>query len=149
NQLKDEFLAVMSHELKHPLNLIYANAELLTRLPDVQASPLGRRAAQVIQRAVLSQAKIIDDLLDLSRLHTGKLRLVRSRVDWRRVVETVVEGCAENAETQRITLALQHGPSVWLEADEVRIEQIVWNLVSNAIKFTPEGGRVEVSLEVR
>lgn len=148
NQLKDEFLAVMSHELKHPLNLIYANAELLTRLPDVQASPLGQRAAQVIQRAVLSQAKIIDDLLDLSRLHTGKLRLVRTRVDWRRVVETVAEACAETAQAQGVALALAPGPSVWLDADEVRIEQIVWNLVSNAVKFTPEGGHVDVSLEL-
>ncbi|TSH95801.1 response regulator [Verticiella sediminum] len=147
NQLKDEFLAVMSHELKHPLNLIYANAELLTRLPEVQSSALGQRAAQVIQRSVLGQAKIIDDLLDLSRLHTGKLRLAAASVEWRRVVETVVQASRAEAEEQGVTLVLEPGPEVWLNADEVRIEQIVWNLVSNAIKFTPRGGTVAVSVE--
>ena len=80
NELKDEFLAVMSHELKHPLNLIQVNAELLTRLPEAAEHPSGRgRSATTIRRAVEQPGQIIDDLLDLSRIRTGKLRLQPGR----------------------------------------------------------------------
>lgn len=145
--LKDEFLAVMSHELKHPLNLIQINAELLSRLPEVRDAPAVARAADVIRRTVVSQAKIIDDLLDLSRLHTGKLTLQRETVNWATIVAAVVDAVREDAQSLGLALTMQiDDAAALIDADAVRVEQIVWNLVSNALKFTPPGGSVELRL---
>lgn len=147
--LKDEFLAVMSHELKHPLNLIHVNAELLARLPEVRNSPAVARAAEVIRRTVLNQAKIIDDLLDLSRIRTGKLALSRVPVQWAVIINQVLDAIASDATTQKLTLRSQLDPAASsILADPVRVEQIVWNLLSNALKFTPPGGAIEVRLTV-
>lgn len=147
--LKDEFLAVMSHELKHPLNLIHVNAELLARLPEVRSVPAVTRAAEVIRRTVLNQAKIIDDLLDLSRVSTGKLALARVPVQWAGIVKHVLDAIASDAESQNLTLCSDLDPAASeIVADPVRIEQIVWNLLSNALKFTPPGGTVTVRLWV-
>jgi two-component system, chemotaxis family, CheB/CheR fusion protein len=145
--LKDEFLAVMSHELKHPLNLINVNADLLTRLKGVRELPAAARAAETIQRAVAGQARIIDDLLDLSRLHTGKLTLSLSEVD---IVELVREAVAlvqadSSTSELNIEMALPDA-SVPVLADPIRVEQMVWNLLGNAIKFTPAGGSVRIEL---
>ncbi|WP_298231648.1 chemotaxis protein CheB [uncultured Azohydromonas sp.] len=149
NELKNEFLAVLSHELKNPLNLIQLSAELLLRLPEGRALPAVVRAAETIQRTVRSQAQIIDDLLDLSRLHTGKLALHRAAMDWAATVHTIAGALQEEAATRQVTLsvALPEAPVV-LDADPVRMEQVVWNLLSNALKFTPAGGRVDVTLRM-
>ncbi len=149
NEIKDEFLAVLSHELKNPLNLIQLSAELLLRLPEARALPVVTRAAETIQRTVRSQAQIIDDLLDLSRLHTGKLALHRAAMDWSATVHTIAGAMQEEAATRQVALAvsLPEGPVV-LDADPVRMEQVVWNLLSNALKFTPAGGRVDVALRM-
>lgn len=145
--LKDQFLAVMSHELKQPLNLIHINAEMLLRLPEVRNSPVAAKAAGVIQRSILSQAKIIDDLLDLSRLSTGKLTLALSAVDLAAALNAIVEVAQGDATAGKLKLSLSGSESpVIIHADPVRVEQIVWNLLSNAIKFTPEGGSVTVTL---
>lgn len=148
NQLKDEYLAVMSHELKHPLNLIYVNAELLTHLPEVRNSQAASKSVSTIQRAVLNQVKIIDDLLDLSRIHTGKLTLNRTRLDAVTVVRNVVDNARSEAAQAGLELQL-HTPdhALVLEADEVRLEQIVWNLLSNSLKFTPAGGFISVRID--
>lgn len=148
NQLKDEYLAVMSHELKHPLNLIYVNAELLTHLPEVRNSQAATKSVSTIQRAVLNQVKIIDDLLDLSRIHTGKLTLNRTRLDAVTVVRNVVDNARSEAAQAGLELQL-HTPdhALVLEADEVRLEQIVWNLLSNSLKFTPAGGFISVRID--
>ncbi len=148
NQLKDEYLAVMSHELKHPLNLIYVNAELLTHLPEVRNSQAASKSVSTIQRAVLNQVKIIDDLLDLSRIHTGKLTLNRTRLDAVTVVRNVVDNARSEAAQAGLELQL-HTPdhALVLEADEVRLEQIVWNLLSNSLKFTPAGGFISVRVD--
>ncbi len=147
--LKDEFLAVMSHELKHPLNLIHVNAELLTRLPEARNHPAVARAANVIRRTVFSQAKIIDDLLDLSRLHTGKLSLSFARIDWAGIIERVVEAVRPDAEAKGLELVTGlDSRAAMVMADWVRVEQIIWNLLSNALKFTPRGGRVRVGLAI-
>lgn len=148
NQLKDEYLAVMSHELKHPLNLIYVNAELLTHLPEVRNSQAATKSVSTIQRAVLNQVKIIDDLLDLSRIHTGKLTLNRTRLDAVTVVRNVVDNARSEAAQAGLELQL-HTPdhALVLEADEVRLEQIVWNLLSNSLKFTPAGGFISVRVD--
>ena len=145
--LKDEFLAVMSHELKHPLNLIHVNAELLTRLPEVRDKPAVARAADVIRRTVLSQAKIIDDLLDLSRMRTGKLSLNFAAVEWAPIIERLVEAVQVDTRAKHLQLRTELDPDASLVfADPVRVEQIVWNLISNALKFTPEGGAITIRL---
>ncbi|HSW04297.1 chemotaxis protein CheB [Aquabacterium sp.] len=149
SSLKDEFLAVMSHELKHPLNLIHTNAELLTRSPESRAVPTVLRAAQAIQRAACSQAKIIDDLLDLSRMRTGKLALHLEAISLDEVADAIVQAAAQEAGDRRVALNLQvDGRPLPVEGDRVRLEQIIWNLLSNALKFTPEGGRVDVTLGI-
>jgi two-component system CheB/CheR fusion protein len=147
SELKDEFLAVMSHELKNPLNLIQLNADLLVRLPEARDLPAVQRAAAIIRRTVVSQAQIIDDLLDLSRFNTGKLALNRTAVDWTAVVDTIVHAMRDEAAGRGVTLsALPPHEPLLVDADPVRVEQIVWNLVANAVKFTPAGGSVTVSL---
>ncbi|AKJ27711.1 chemotaxis protein CheB [Caldimonas brevitalea] len=148
SESKDEFLAIMSHELKNPLNLIQMNAELLTRLPEARAVPSVVQAAETIHRTVLSQAQIIDDLLDLSRLNTGKLTLRLSRVDCVAIVRRIGKAVEADAARKKLDLRLElPDEPVVLHADPVRVEQVVWNLASNAIKFTPRGGTVTLRLE--
>ncbi|MCY0389239.1 PAS domain-containing protein [Robbsia sp. Bb-Pol-6] len=149
NHLKDEFLAIMSHELKHPLNLISVNAELASRLPGVQGYGLMERALGTISKAVKSQAKIIEDLLDLSRVNTGKLALNRAPFDIVPCIQSIVKAAGEAAAAKRITMTFDSSaPSLPVFADGVRIEQIIWNLVSNALKFTPVDGRIRLHATV-
>ncbi|MFK4132937.1 CheR family methyltransferase [Pseudomonas luteola] len=148
SQLKDEFFAVMSHELKHPLNLIQLNVELIARAPSVRASAATLRAAETIQRSVRSQAQIIDDLLDFSRVRTGKLKLDRTIVDVVSLLQEIANVLRPTAVAESIRL---EGPNVseqplLIEADRTRMEQIVWNLLNNAVKFTPAGGTVTLRL---
>ena len=144
NELKDKFLAVMSHELKQPLNLIQMNAELLTRLPAAAEHPPVRRIGDTIKQAVSSQTRIINDLLDLSRIRTGKLRLKRVAVDIGEVVRLLADAAAADIAAKRIALEIEAEENVVCDGDRVRLEQIVWNLLANAIKFTPADGRVRV-----
>lgn len=143
--LRSEFLAVMSHELKNPLNVVQINAELIRRSPQALAHEPLARAAETIRKTVQGQAQIIDDLLDLSRVQTGKLSLTRTPVQWRPIVENICEAVRPEAQERRLQLTLQ-ATDATVYADAVRVEQIVWNLLSNALKFTPEGGRIEVRL---
>jgi two-component system CheB/CheR fusion protein len=148
SQLKDEFFAVMSHELKHPLNLIQLNVELIARAPSVRASSATLRAAETIQRSVRSQAQIIDDLLDFSRVRTGKLKLNCTPVDIVSLLQEITNVLRPTAVAESIRL---EGPNVpeqplLIEADRTRMEQIAWNILNNAVKFTPEGGIVTIRL---
>jgi two-component system CheB/CheR fusion protein len=146
NNLKDEFLAVMSHELKNPLNLIALNAEMLALQPAAQSGPLAS-IAKTIKESVGSQAQLIDDLLDLSRVQTGKLSLNLQEVAGNEIAQRIVSAVQVDAQARDVALTLRVGPGDYrLRADPVRIEQIIWNLVSNALKFTPAGGSVQVSL---
>ena len=144
NELKDKFLAVMSHELKQPLNLIQMNVELLTRLPLATREPRVMAIGETIKRAVGSQTRIINDLLDLSRIRTGKLRLNRVTLDLGELVESLAQAADVRAKHQTLTLACE--PGILCMGDRTRIEQIVWNLLSNAMKFTPEGGAIAVGV---
>ncbi|SOE91942.1 two-component system, chemotaxis family, CheB/CheR fusion protein [Burkholderia sp. D7] len=147
NQLKDEFFAVLSHELKNPLNLIHVKAELLTRSPEARGIAVVQEAADAIQRSVVGQAKIIDDLLDLSRVRTGKLALQLVPVDLSVTVRSVVEASVADAMMGDIDLSISGADvPVVIRADAVRFEQMLWNLVRNALKFTPRGGRVQIAL---
>ncbi|MDT3719075.1 CheR family methyltransferase [Pseudomonas oryzihabitans] len=147
-QLKDEFFAVMSHELKHPLNLIQLNSELLTRSPLLRDVPLARRATEAIQRAVRSQAQIIDDLLDLSRIRTGKLKLERQSLDLGQQLREIAEVIRPLAGEVEVSCVRLPQAPLYVQADATRIGQIVWNLLNNAIKFTPAGGQVQIALGV-
>jgi two-component system CheB/CheR fusion protein len=145
--MKDEFLAVMAHELRHPLNLIHINVELLSRLPELRHSDLGRRAASLIRSSVISQAKIIDDLLDMSRVRTGKLTLSMAPVAIEPVVRSIVDVMHGDPSAREMSITVESqldGQQVL--GDVVRIEQVVMNLLSNAIKFTPAGGAIKVVL---
>lgn len=145
--LKDEFLSVMSHELRNPLNMININAELLARMPEIHQSDIFRRTATGIRNAVMNQAKIIDDLMDMSRSLTGKLSLALAPVNIGKVVREIVEAEQLSPSSREVVISLaDDGEGVSVLADKVRLEQVVMNLLSNAIKFTPQGGRIEVRI---
>jgi two-component system, chemotaxis family, CheB/CheR fusion protein len=121
------------------------SAELIGRSPEVQVAPRLSRAVDTIRRTVQAQAQIIDDLLDLSRLQTGKLRLTRSPVKWQPIIQRITEALRTDAQTKQLSLIVET-EDLAIFADVVRVEQIFWNLVSNALKFTPPGGTVHVRL---
>lgn len=148
NRLKDEFLATLSHELRNPLNVIVGYSEILSRNPEAQQLPLVRQAAEVVRRNAMAQAQLVSDLLDLSRLQTGKLTIHRQRVALVPLLTDAVEGVRGDADAKGIRLEVEasEGP-LPIEADAVRVRQILWNLLHNAVKFTPEGGRVTVRLD--
>ncbi|MFM0327517.1 CheR family methyltransferase [Caballeronia glebae] len=147
NRQKDEFFAILSHELKNPLNLIHVKAELLSRSPEVKDIALVQDAADAIQRSVIGQSKIIDDLLDLSRVRTGKLALHFSPVDLASVLRAIVEASEAEAANKQIRMSVSGvDASLTIQADPVRLEQMIWNVVRNAVKFTPHGGQVSLSL---
>jgi len=147
NALKDEFLAVMSHELKHPLNLIHLNADLILRLTKDHANPLLSKAADAIRMSTISQAKIINDLLDLSRLKTGKMAVNCHRVDFNVITRTIVEVVRADPAAANLNIEFsESGNPLWIYADQIRMEQVIWNLLNNAIKFTPGGGAIHISL---
>lgn len=146
--LKDEFLAVMSHELKNPLNLIQVSAELLLRSPSAQHLPVVQRSGATIKRMVASQAQIIDDLLDLSRLNTGKLGVRPIAVELDALVGELAAALHDAAAAKKQKLTLTIPPNITVYADATRLEQIVWNLVSNAVKFTDQGGEIHVTASI-
>jgi two-component system CheB/CheR fusion protein len=145
--LKDEFLAIMSHELRHPLNLIHVNTELMARLPEVLRSHSASHAIRQVRTAVISQAKIIEDLLDMSRVRTGKLALSAAPVDINELVMTLADAIrADHAASGVVISVVSLDHPVMVFADSVRIEQVFMNLMSNAVKFSPPKGVIEVVL---
>ena len=146
SRMKDDFLATLSHELRTPLNAIAGWTRLL-QLGAVDEE--GRtRAFEAIERNVRAQTQLVHDLLDVSRIVAGHLRIDRSPVPLARVVETALDSVRPAAENKRIRLAaaLDHRPLV-VSGDEGRLQQMIWNLLSNAVKFTPEHGIVSVRLD--
>jgi len=145
NRLKDEFIAAVSHELRTPLNALRSWAWVLrqNQLPvDKVAS-----VAEAIERSVAAQARIIDDLLDVSRIMTGKMSLRLEPVDLRPIVEAAAEALGSTADAQGVALVRAiDGEPILVAGDGDRLQQVVSNLVSNAIKFTPAGGRIDVTL---
>jgi two-component system CheB/CheR fusion protein len=147
NAQKDEFLAIMSHELKHPLNLIHMNAELLSRVPALQPVPHALKAVAAIRSSAMGQAKIINDLLDLSRIKTGKMELSPVPLDLCAMVRMLAGIVADSPQCARLCVDCANGAEgLIVNADEVRMEQVVWNLLNNAVKFTPRDGEVRVSV---
>jgi signal transduction histidine kinase/CheY-like chemotaxis protein len=146
NLLKDEFLAILSHELRTPLTSIVGWAGMLGNptLDKVTSS----RAIEVIRRNARIQVQMIDDLLDHARIITGKLSLRVQPVDLGTIIIAAVDGLRPAAEAKEMRLQLQlDAPSGQVLGDPDRLQQVAWNLISNAIKFTPKGGRVIISLK--
>ena len=145
NRIKDEFLAVLSHELRSPLNPILGWSQLLIggKLnPDKTA-----KAYETIERNARLQSQLIEDLLDVSRILQGKLSLTVAPVNVETIILSALETVQLAAEAKQIQIETILNPDVGqVVGDNSRLQQIVWNLLSNAVKFTPEGGRVEVKL---
>lgn len=144
-RLKDEFLATLSHELRTPLSAILGWTQILgTRLDSTRPEDL-RRAIEVIDRNARAQVQLIDDLLDMSRVMAGKVRLEMRATNLQEVVTSAVESCEPTARAKGVTLELTLDPvGAVVSADAERLQQVVWNLLSNAVKFTPQGGRIRV-----
>lgn len=148
NRLKDEFLAIMSHELRNPLNVILGYAELLLRSDAVKNAPPLRRMADAVKRNAVAQSKLIRDLLDLSRLRSGKLELNRETVSPVMAIENAIETVRMEADSKNINIDVEAPvDAVFVEADPVRLEQVIWNLLNNAVKFTPRDGHIGVKLQ--
>ena len=145
NRLKDEFLAIVSHELRTPLNPILGWSELLAagRLDAAQTV----KAISIIKRNAKLQAQLIEDLLDVSRILRGKIKLNLIAVNLENIIKAAISTVQLTAEAKSIELITDFTPDLGrVLGDASRLQQIVWNLLSNAIKFTPEGGRVTVKL---
>jgi PAS domain S-box-containing protein len=146
SRLKDEFLAMISHELRAPLTSILGWAQML-RAGSLDASA-AERALQTIERNIKTQAHLVSDLFDASRIVTGKLQLDRQPVELLSIVETTVDTVRPLVEEKRQRLQMILEPWVGpFNGDAERLKQVVWNLLTNAIKFTPPGGLIEVRLE--
>jgi PAS domain S-box-containing protein len=143
NKAKDQFLAVLSHELRTPLTPVLATLTGMNMndLPQ----PL-RRDLEVIQRNVELEARLIDDLLDLTRIARGKLELHLAPVDVHQVLQHAVEICREELASKQLHLAMHLNASEHtVRGDAARLQQVFWNLIKNAVKFTPAGGRIDIN----
>lgn len=147
NRLKDEFLATLSHELRNPLNVVIGYAEILRRSDENQKHSFVLKAAETIRRNALAQAQLVSDLLDLSRLQMGKLSLNRQPVSLSTIISDAIETVREEAAAKQISLQLNlDSEPIVVEGDPIRLGQIAWNLLNNAIKFAPPNGYVKLSL---
>ncbi|MGG6267324.1 hybrid sensor histidine kinase/response regulator [Leptolyngbya sp. AN03gr2] len=148
NRIKDEFLAVVSHELRSPLNPILGWIRLLRtrKMSDTQTE----QALETIERNAKLQSQLIEDLLDVSRILRGKLPLVFAPVNMITVVEAAIETVRLSIQAKNIQVQTRlNSPFTSVSGDFNRLQQIVWNLVSNAVKFTPENGRITIELSDR
>ena len=144
NRAKDEFLAIVSHELRNPLNAMLGWTRLLqgSALPEEQRG----RALETIERNALNQSQLIDDLLDVARIVAGKLPLDVQSVKLARVVEAAVDSARPALDAKELRLSVILDSDAVLSGDPARLQQIVWNLLTNATKFTPRGGSIRVVL---
>ena len=146
NRLKDEFLATVSHELRNPLNAILGWAHML-RLGKLTPAN-AERAVETIYRNAKSQAQLVADLLDVSRIISGKLRLDVRTVDLISIINAAIDSIRPAADAKSIRLQAMLDPASGpISGDADRLQQIVWNLLTNAVKFTPKGGRILVKLQ--
>lgn len=147
SHMKDEFFAVMSHELKHPLNLIQLNAEILRRLPSVKNVAAASKAVGTICEAVSSQARIIDDLLDVARIRTGKLKLKTEPVNFTDILRGIHSVVTSEQQPCPVHLDIEaEAGALLIIGDYTRLEQIIWNLLNNALKFSPAGSDIHLQL---
>lgn len=148
NRRKDELLAIVCHELRGPLASIHYAARLLAS-PDGNG-PVREQVHALLQRQAGRMTRLVDDLLDMSRITRGRLQLQCSRIDLRLVVKQAIESLSHDIEAreQQLTLVLPDAP-VWLAGDAFRLEQVFVNLLANAVKYTPRCGRLAIDVHVR
>ncbi len=146
SRLKDEFLATLSHELRTPLNAILGWTQVLKEGPNTPEELAD--GLDIIERNTRVQAQLIEDLLDMSRIASGKVRLAVQRIDFSSVVSAAIDSVHPAATLKEIRILTDVAPGRFeVMGDRTRLQQVVWNLLSNAIKFTPAHGRVDVSLQ--
>jgi PAS domain S-box-containing protein len=145
SRTKDEFLALVSHELRTPLSAILGWTQVLRRQAGENNELMNGLA--IIERNVRLQVRLVDDLLDLSRVVSGKLRLDVQRVDLASVIEAAIETAQPAADARSVRLQQVLDPGIVVSGDPGRLQQVFWNLLSNAVKFTPRGGLVRVLME--
>ena len=144
NRAKDEFLMTLSHELRTPMTAILGWARLLPTMSPSDA--MFREAVSSIARGAQLQARLIDDVLDVSRIVSGKMRLSRERLNVESVLDGSLEALRPTAAAREVRFETSFSPQLgWMVADPTRLQQVMWNLLTNAIKFTPKGGVVRVS----
>jgi PAS domain S-box-containing protein len=144
NRAKDEFLMTLSHELRTPMTAILGWSRLLPTMSP-EDTLFGEAIASIASGAQL-QARLIDDILDVSRIVSGKLRLAPETIDVARVIMNAVDAVGPTADTKQIRLTTSLAPALgMMVADATRLQQVIWNLLTNAVKFTPRNGTVEVS----
>jgi CheY-like chemotaxis protein len=142
--MKDEFLSTLSHELRTPLHAILGWSQVLTRRGNTDLA----KGLEVIERNARAQTQIIDDLLDMSRIVSGKVRLDVQRVDLAAVARLAVDTVRPGADAKGVRLQVVLDPLAGpINGDPNRLQQVLWNILTNAVKFTPRGGRVQVLLE--
>jgi signal transduction histidine kinase len=146
SRAKDDFLATVSHELRTPMTSIVGWAQMLMMFGRDQQST--GEAAQAILSAAKSQSQLVEDLLDVSRITTGKLRLHTETIELSEVVEAVIQTVLPAAAAKRIEIA-KHIKPARVVGDRNRLQQVMWNLISNAMKFTPDEGEIEIGLETK
>lgn len=144
NRAKDHFLAVLSHELRTPLTPVVMGVSMLQRRSDLDQQM--RETLEMVRRNVEMEARLIDDLLDVTRISRGKLELNRSPVELCTVINRAVEVCKPDIEARRLDFGVDLGSDApyWVEADVARLQQVFWNLLKNAVKFTPHDGCVGI-----
>ena len=143
NEAKDRFLAILSHELRTPLQPVISAASALLRDPRLPADLL--EDVRTIQRNVQLEARLIDDLLDLTRIVNGKLALERQAVNVDSVIARAVDICEPDVMGKRQALSVKlNAKNTWVNADPGRLQQVLWNLIKNAVKFTPPGGEIVI-----
>src|ERR1041385_9195027 len=148
NRAKDSFLAMLSHELRTPLTPVLTSVLALEQTEDLTDEL--RASLQMIRRNVELEARLIDDLLDLTRISKGKVQLNLDEVDAHLLLRSALEICQADIDKKNLALVIEFAAEkTTLQADPARLQQIFWNLIKNAVKFTPEGGRLEIRTENR
>ena len=146
NRLKDEFLATLSHELRTPINTVLMWIQLMAQGSLDETGK--KKALEVMERGVRAQVRLIDDLLDLSRVTSGKLRMEVEQLDLATPIQAAIETVLPAASAKGIALErFMAEESAWVRGDSTRLQQVFWNLLNNAVKFTPEGGEIEVRMD--
>jgi signal transduction histidine kinase len=144
NRAKDRFLSTVSHELRSSLHVMLGWVQVLRQAPN--DAKLTARGLEILERNVTLQAKLIEDLMDLSRVITGKLEIDRRRLDLAELIGFAVDAARPAADAKQLSLSSELEPVGDVLGDQQRLQQVVYNLLGNAIKFTPAGGRIHVGL---
>lgn len=143
-RLTEEYVAVISHELRTPLSAVMYWAQLLQKSPGDRDNVL--RAAQAIERSARLQTHLVNDLVDVSRMSVGKMKLSRTELDLDDVIRSCLTSIAHSADAKRITVTYLASKRLRIHADARRVQQVIVNLLTNAVKFTPDEGRVSIQL---